>query len=176
MSPLSFFSPVSFLFIYLFIYWLHWVFVAAHRLSLLVVSRGYSSLQCMGFSLWWLLLLPSMGSRCMGFSSCGRGAQQLWHLGCRVQAQQLWHPGFVAPQYVGSSWTRARARVLCVGRWTLNHCATREVLPLSFLILVICVFCLFIETGQGVIDFIDPFKELAFGFVYYLLIFCFQFH
>ena len=36
-------------FIY-FIFWLWWVFVAAHRLSLVVVSRGYSSLQCMGFS------------------------------------------------------------------------------------------------------------------------------
>ena len=30
-------------FIYLFIYfWLHWVFVAAHRLSLVVASGGYS--------------------------------------------------------------------------------------------------------------------------------------
>ena len=30
--------------------------------SLVVVSRGNSSLQCMGFSLWWHLLLWSMGS------------------------------------------------------------------------------------------------------------------
>ena len=30
------------LFIYLFIYWLCWVFVAAHGLSLVVASRGYS--------------------------------------------------------------------------------------------------------------------------------------
>ena len=29
--------------IYLFIYfWLHWVFVAAHRLSVVVASRGFS--------------------------------------------------------------------------------------------------------------------------------------
>ena len=43
---------------YLFIYfWLHWVFIAVHGLSLVTVSRGYSSLQCAGFSLWWLLLL-----------------------------------------------------------------------------------------------------------------------
>ena len=34
-------SPVS-LFHYLFIYWLCWVFVAAHGLSLFVESRGYS--------------------------------------------------------------------------------------------------------------------------------------
>ena len=56
----------------LFIYfWLRWVFVAAHRLSLVVASGGYSSLQCAGFLLWWLLLLQSMGSRRAGFSSCG---------------------------------------------------------------------------------------------------------
>ena len=47
--PLYFFYK----FIYLFIYfWLHWVFVAARGLSLVVASRGYSSLRCTGFSLW----------------------------------------------------------------------------------------------------------------------------
>ena len=50
----------------LFIYYL---FLAALGLrccvwlSLVVASRGYSSLRCVGFSLWWLLLLRSMGSR-----------------------------------------------------------------------------------------------------------------
>ena len=63
-------------FIYLFIYfWLHWVFVAAHGLSLVVVSGGYSSLWCAGFSLWWLPLLRSTGSWHVGFSSCGTQAQ-----------------------------------------------------------------------------------------------------
>ena len=42
---------------YLFIYfWLRWVFVAVCGLSLVVASRGYSSLWCMGFSLQWLLV------------------------------------------------------------------------------------------------------------------------
>ena len=41
-----------------------------------------------------------------GFSSCGMQAQQLWLAGSRAQAQQLWHTGLVAPQHVGSSWTR----------------------------------------------------------------------
>ena len=60
----------------LFIYfWLHWVFVAACGLSLVAASGGYSSLRCAGFSLQWLLLLRSMGSRCTGFSSCGTQAQ-----------------------------------------------------------------------------------------------------
>ena len=44
-------------FIYLF--WLHWVFVALHRPSLVAASRGYSLLGCMGFLLWWLLFLWS---------------------------------------------------------------------------------------------------------------------
>ena len=61
------------LFIY-FNFWLCWVFVAAFGLSLVVVSGGYSSLQCAGFSLWWLLLLWSTGSRRVGFSSCGTRA------------------------------------------------------------------------------------------------------
>ena len=37
--------------------------------SLVVGSRDFSSLQCAGFSLWWLLLLQSTGSRHVGFSS-----------------------------------------------------------------------------------------------------------
>ena len=64
-----------FLFIYLFIYfWLCWVFVAACGLSLVAASGGYSLWQCAGFSLQWLLLLQSMGSRHMGFSSCSTRA------------------------------------------------------------------------------------------------------
>ena len=67
-----FFNLKNFLFnlINLFIFGLRWVFVAACRLSLVAASRGYSSLWCAGFSLWWLLLLWSTGSRHMGFSSC----------------------------------------------------------------------------------------------------------
>ena len=55
-----------YLFIYLFIYWLHWVFIAARGLSLVVGSGGYCSLWCEGFSLRWLLLLQSTGSRHTG--------------------------------------------------------------------------------------------------------------
>ena len=43
-------------------------------LSLVAASGGYASLRCAGFSLWWLLLLRSMGSRRVGFSSCGTWA------------------------------------------------------------------------------------------------------
>ena len=44
-------------------------------LSLAAASGGYSSMRCAGFSLWWLLLLRSTGSRRAGFSSCGTWAQ-----------------------------------------------------------------------------------------------------
>ena len=71
-------SLIGFLkiYIYIFIYfWLHWVFIAVHGLSLVVASGGYSWLRCAGFSLQWLLLLWSIGSRHAGFSSCGMWAQ-----------------------------------------------------------------------------------------------------
>ena len=75
-----------FFFIYLFIYWLHWVFVAVRGLSLVVVSKGYSSFQCMSFSLQWLLLFQSMDSRHMVFSSCGSWALEHRLSSCGAQA------------------------------------------------------------------------------------------
>ena len=65
-SPAFFFLLPSFMatlsesafFFFNFIYfWLRWLFVAAHGLSLVVASRGYSSLQCIGFTLMWLLFV-----------------------------------------------------------------------------------------------------------------------
>ena len=119
--------------------------------SLVAASGGYSSLWCAGFSLRWLPLLQSMGSRRTGFSSCGTQVQQLWLAGSRVQAQQLWRTGLVALWHVGSSRTRAGTRVPCIGRWTLNHCATREALKLilkinetiSNLMLIMLIFYIF---------------------------------
>ena len=46
------------------------VFIAARGLSLVVASRGRSSLLCSGFSLQWLLFLQSTGSGRQSFSSC----------------------------------------------------------------------------------------------------------
>ena len=74
----------------LFIYfWLCWVFVAVHGLSLVVAKGGYSLLRCTAFSLRWLLLLRSMGSRCTGFSSCGMLALERRLSSCGAQAQLL---------------------------------------------------------------------------------------
>ena len=61
-----------------------------------------------------------------GLSCCGAQAPD-------AQAQQLWLTGLVALQHVGSSQTRARTRVPCIGRQILNHCATREALAGGFL-------------------------------------------
>ena len=77
-----------YLFIYLFIYfWLRWVFIAVHGLSLVVAAGATLFLRCAGFSLRWLLLLQSMGSRHIGFSTFGTWAQQLWLMSSRSQAQ-----------------------------------------------------------------------------------------
>ncbi|XP_067568045.1 V-type proton ATPase subunit d 2 isoform X2 [Pseudorca crassidens] len=64
-------------------------------------------------------------SHCCGLSRCGAQAPD-------AQAQRPWLTGPAAPWHVGSSWTGARTRIPCIGRRTLNHCATREA-RLSFL-------------------------------------------
>ena len=110
-----FFKGFSYLFIYLFIYfWLCWVFGS---------REGFLQLRQAGATLH-------------------RGAGTALHRGARAflyrgpsrrgaqapdaQAQQLWLTGPAAPRHVGSSQTRARTRVPCTSRQTLNHCATRE--------------------------------------------------
>ena len=52
-----------------------WVFLAVCGLSLVVVIGGCTSLWCVDFSLQLLLLLRNTGSRCVGFSNWGPGAQ-----------------------------------------------------------------------------------------------------
>ena len=87
------FCTSFFIFINLFIlfiyFWLRWVFFAVHGLSLVVVSGGYSLLWCTGFSLQWLLLLRSTGSRCAGFSSCGSQALERRLSSCSTGTQLL---------------------------------------------------------------------------------------
>ena len=85
-NPCPLHWQVDSFFFFLIYFWLCWVFVAVRGLLLVAVSGGYSSLQCMGFSLWWLLLW-STGSRRAGFSICGTWAQYLWLAGSRAQAQ-----------------------------------------------------------------------------------------
>ena len=74
-----------------FIFRRWWVFVAAfvaaHGLSLVVISRGYSSLQGGGLLIVAASLLQSMASRHAGFRSCSAWAQKLQLAGSRTQAQ-----------------------------------------------------------------------------------------
>ena len=112
------------------------LFVAVHGLLIavasLVAEHGLQQLQHVGSvvvtrgpqSTWASVVVALELSGCSawalgptGFSSCGS----------RAQAQQLWCTGLVGPWHVGSSRTRDRTRVPCIGRRILNHCATREV-------------------------------------------------
>ena len=95
-----------FKFTYFYLFLACWVVVAARGPSLVEASGGHSLLRCVGLSLRWLLLL--------------------WNTGSRAQDQQLWGTGLDAPRHVGSSQMRAQTHVPCIGRWTPNHCATRE--------------------------------------------------
>ena len=74
---------------FFFFFWLHWVFVAVCRLPLVAVSGGYFSWRCVGFSLRWLLLLWSTGSRHAVFSSCGSRALEHRLSSRSAQAQLL---------------------------------------------------------------------------------------
>nr|XP_058937939.1 sodium-coupled monocarboxylate transporter 1 isoform X2 [Kogia breviceps] len=78
---------------------------------------------------------------CCGLSRCGAQAPD-------AQAQRPWLTGLVAPRHVGSSRTRARTRVPCVGRRTLNHCATREARFANILLRILAsIFVRDIVTG-----------------------------
>ena len=79
-------------------------------LSFAAVSWGFSSWQCAGFSLPWLLLVQSTGSKRVDFSSCTTGMRILWLLGSRAWAsllQGMW-------DLSGSSWTRDRTCISCI--------------------------------------------------------------
>ena len=127
-----------------------YLFLAVLRLcycsgfSVVSASGGYSHhphhnedsvLQCTESSLWWLLLLGTTGSRVWGFTSCGLLVAGSLVAAPRLQStgRQLWCTGLVAPQHVGSSRTRDRTRVSCIGRWILYHRATRKTLDFQII-------------------------------------------
>ena len=84
-------------------------------LGLRFCARAFSSCGKWGVTLH----RDARASHHHGLSCCGAQAPD-------AQAQQLWLTGLAAPRHVGFSQTRARTRVPCIGRQTLNHCATRE--------------------------------------------------
>ena len=105
-----------------------------------------SSFPCEGFLQLWqagaTLHRSARAPHRRGLSRCGAQAPD-------AQAQQLWPTGRVAPRHAGSSQTRARTHVPCIGRRTPNHCATGEAQFFFFFSIVfsasyhwwICFFC-----------------------------------
>ena len=82
----SFFCLFSFKLIYSFIFHCIGSSLLCPGFSLVAASGGYSLLQCAGFSLRWLLLLQSTGSRRAGFSSCGSWALERRLSSCGARA------------------------------------------------------------------------------------------
>ena len=100
-------------------FWLHWIFVALGRLSLVVMSRGYSLLWCTGFSLQQFSCCRAQG--------LGTQAQQLGHAGSRACCLlQSWCTGSVVTEHrlccfttCRVFWTRNQTHVPCSGRQTV---------------------------------------------------------
>ena len=78
----------QFLFSYLFL----------TALGLHCCTQAFFSLQCTGFSLLWVLLLQSTGSRALGLPQL--------HLPALVRRLSSWGMGLDILGHVGSSWTR----------------------------------------------------------------------
>ena len=111
---LFFFLKEFLYFYFLFIYLLLFFFCCVGSSFL---CKGFPQLRQAGATLH----RGARASHYRGLSCCRAQAPD-------VQAQQLWLMGPAAPRHVGSSQTRARTRVPCIGRQILNHCATREAL------------------------------------------------
>ena len=92
---------------------MHWVFVAALRFSLVAVHR---------------LLIAEHRLQ-------AHRLQQLWHTSSEVVAHRL-----SCSRHMESSWTRDQTHVSCIGRQIPNHCATKEILFISFYSLLVECF------------------------------------
>ena len=106
-------SPLSFFLIFFFIFFIYGCVGSSF------LCKGFYQLQQVGATLH----RGARASHYRGPSHCRAQAPD-------TQAQQLWLMGLVTPRHVGSSQTRARTHVPCIGRQILNHCATREALKL----------------------------------------------
>ena len=91
--------------------------------QMLLSSCGAQASHCTGFSCF-----GAGAPGHMAFSSCSTWAQKLQLLGSRARVQSMWHTGLVATWLTESSGARDRTCVSCLGRQTLIHCTTREVL------------------------------------------------
>ena len=115
--------------IYLFIYycWLHWVFSAGCRLSLVAAGRGYSLVVLHKPLLKVASLVAYHGLQ-------SKWAQQFQHTGSVVAACGLSSCGtwLSCSMHVEYSRTKDQTCVPCIGRQILNHWTTRAVLSSFF--------------------------------------------
>ena len=71
-------------------------------------------------------LLGGTVSQCGGFSCCrGQAPGARASVGA-ARTQLLWHTGSVALRHVGSSQTRDRTHVPCLGKWILSTAPPRK--------------------------------------------------
>ena len=138
-------------------FWLHWLFVALHRFSLVVTSGlVLGLLMCTGLVANVKLMSPAVAGRFFttappgssyagffflllllyqAFSSWGKQGLCFTALSRLLVAEhRLWvHglqsccTGLVTPYYVQSSQIRDWTHVPCIVRWILIHCSTKEV-------------------------------------------------
>ena len=122
-------------------------------LRILNICKGYQKMSCSLkitlFFIYIYLFLAALGLCCCARAFSSSGQQGLLFVVVhgfliavasfvvehRLQVrglQQLWHTSLAVLRHVGSSRTRDRTHVPCIGRWILNHCATREVLKIPF--------------------------------------------
>ena len=110
----------------LYIFWLYWVFIAAHGLSPAAATKGCLFLVVPRLLTEVALLLWSMYSRHAGSVIAARGLSNCSFAGSRTQTQ-FWHTVLVAPRHVESSQTRNQTHVPCTGRQIAIYRITREV-------------------------------------------------
>ena len=90
------------------------VYFGCTGLSLEAGSRGYSSLQWAGFSLWWLLCSWSPGSRAWEL-------QQLWHVGSESVGSVVVAHGLSCSETCGIFQDQGSNLCPLVDRWILGR-------------------------------------------------------
>ena len=118
-----FFFIFFYFYFYFYFYFFYFLFMAV--LGLHFCPRAFSSCDK-----WGPLFITVRGPLTIAASLVAEHRLQTRRL------SNFWLTGPAAPRHVGSSQTRARTRVLCIGRQILNHCATREARYLFLICLI----------------------------------------
>ena len=132
---------LSYIYIYIYIFFFFFnkfIYLFLAVLGLRFCARAFSSCGEQA-----PLFIAVRGPLTIAASRCGAQAPD-------AQAQYLWLTGLVAPRHVGSSQSRARTHVSCIGRQILNHCTTREALFCHILtnyLFFVFVLLLFVYTN-----------------------------